>query len=320
MLTPQAPTHPAEAAGAIAAAAADSGCTTLACLMGEDAVEPARRTLAAAGIPAYRYPETAVDALAALQRYRAVATRPEIVPPVLDVDRPTVDRILAEARTAGRAFVLEEHASEIARAYGIATPRGRVARTRSDALAVADEIGYPVALKIASPDILHKSDIGGIALGLADAAAVSRAWDEVLDHAHNRMPGAAVWGALVQEMVAPGFEVIVGVDRDPTFGPLVMFGLGGVYVEVLRDVVFRLAPLDRAEALRMIEDTRAYGLLKGARGAEPADVDAIADVLVRVSALVTDFPQIVELDINPLVVARRGHGAVAADIRIGIGG
>jgi acetyltransferase len=134
------------------------------------------------------------------------------------------------------------------------------------------------------------------------------------------MPDAAVWGALVQEMVAPGFEVIVGVDRDATFGPLVMFGLGGVYVEVLRDVAFRLAPLDCAEAIRMIEETKAYGLLKGARGAGPADVDAIADVLVRVSALVTDFPEIVELDINPLVVARRGQGAVAADIRIGIGG
>jgi acetyl coenzyme A synthetase (ADP forming)-like protein len=319
LLTPQAPTRPNEAATAIAEVAAEAGCTTLACFMGEDAVEPARRTLAAAGVPAYRFPETAVDALAAMQRYRTMSREPAVVPPVLDADRATVRRILDEARASRRAFVLEEHASQIARAYGIPTPRGRVARTRAEALSVAHEIGYPVALKIASPDILHKTDIGGIALALADEAALTRAWDEVLDHAQSRMPGAAVWGALVQEMVAPGFEVIVGVDRDPTFGPLVMFGLGGVYVEVLRDIAFRLAPLDHTAAIRMIEQTRAYGLLRGARGAAPADIDAIADVLVRVSALATDFPEIIELDINPLMVARRGQGAVATDIRIGIG-
>jgi acyl-CoA synthetase (NDP forming) len=134
------------------------------------------------------------------------------------------------------------------------------------------------------------------------------------------MPDADIWGALVQQMVQPGREVIIGVVRDPTFGPLLMFGLGGIYVELLKDVTFRLAPLDHPEALRMIESIRSAGLLRGMRGAKPADVDAVADVLVRVSALVSDFPEIVELDINPLVVADRGSGAVAADIRIGIGG
>jgi len=181
-------------------------------------------------------------------------------------------------------------------------------------------MGYPVALKIASPDILHKSDIGGIVLGIPDERELLRAWDSVLDAAHRRMPDAAIWGALIQQMVPPGREVIVGVQRDPTFGPLLMFGLGGIHVEVLHDVTFRLAPLDHAEARRMIESIRSTAVLHGARGAKPADVDAVADVLVRVSALVTDFPEIVELDINPLVVADRGLGAVAADIRIGIGG
>lgn len=320
ILTPQAPTLPDETARAILAAAATSATTVVACFMGEDTVEGARRLLAAGGIPAFRYPERAIDALAAMERYRVLAARPAIRPPAIHVDRAAVKAILDEAHTARRAFVLEEHASEIARAYGIPTPAGVVARDRAAALAAAHEIGYPVVLKIASPDILHKSDIGGIVIGIADDDALLKAWDLVLDRAQRRMPDADIWGALVQQMVQPGREVIIGVVRDPTFGPLLMFGLGGIYVELLKDVTFRLAPLDHPEALRMMESIRSAGLLRGMRGAKPADVDAVADVLVRVSALVTDFPEIVELDINPLVVADRGGGAIAADIRIGIGG
>ena len=320
ILTPQAPTLPDETARAILEAAATITATVVACFMGENTVEGARRLLAHGGVPAFRYPERAIDALAGMERYRVLASRPAIRPPAIDVDRQAVRTILEEARIARRAFVLEEHASEIARAYGIPTPAGVVARDRTAALAAAHEIGYPVVLKIASPDILHKSDIGGIVVGIADDQALVRAWDLVLDRAHRRMPDADIWGALVQQMVQPGREVIIGVVRDPTFGPLLMFGLGGIYVELLKDVTFRLVPLDHPEALRMVESIRSAGLLRGMRGAKPADVDAVADVLVRVSALVSDFPEIVELDINPLVVADRGSGAVAADIRIGIGG
>jgi len=320
VLTPQAQTHPAETAERIIDSARSTGVTTLACFMGEDAVEPARRTLAAAGVPAYRYPDAAIDAIAAMHRYLTLRERPDIAVAVVDADSALVDSLLKQARTAGRTFVLEEQAAEIARAYGIATPGAVLARTRSEALDAARAFGGPVALKVAGPDILHKSDIGGIALNLTGDAAVSRAWDDVLDRAHRRMPDAQVWGAVIQEMVPPGIEVIVGMQRDPTFGPLMMFGLGGVYVEVLQDVSFRLAPLDRHEALAMIADTRSNALLRGARGSKPADVEAIADVLVRVSALVTDYPEILELDINPLVVGPEGTGALAADVRIGIGG
>ncbi len=320
LLTPQAPTLPDETAEAILEAAKSCDVTTIACFMGEQRVDPARRTLSNAGVPAFRYPERAIEALAGMERYREFAARPAISPPTIDADRAKVGAIIAEARAARRAFILEEHASEVAQAYGIPTPRGVVARDRSAALDAARGIGYPVALKIASPDILHKSDIGGIVLGIRDDDALLAAWDRVLDDAHRRMPDAAIWGALIQQMVPAGREVIVGVERDPTFGPLLMFGLGGIYVELLHDVAFRLAPLDRAEAMRMIESIRSVGLLRGMRGAKPADVDAVADVLVRVSALVTDFPEIVELDINPLVVADRGGGVIAADIRIGIGG
>lgn len=320
LLTPQAPTLPVETARAILTASQASGVTTVACFMGEEAVEEARGELVRGGVPAFRYPERAVDALAGMERYRELRHLPPTVPPTIDADRDAVGAILREARASRHAFVLEERASEIARAYGIPTPRGAVARDRDAALAAAREIGYPVALKIASPDILHKSDIGGIVLGINDDRALLRAWDQVLDRAHRRTPEAAIWGALVQQMLPPGREVIVGMERDPTFGPLLMFGLGGIYVELLHDVTFRLAPLDQPEALRMIESIHSAGLLRGMRGAKPADVDAVADVLVRVSALVSDFPQIVELDINPLVVSDRGSGAVAADIRIGIGG
>jgi acetyltransferase len=320
LLTPQQTTRPDEAAGAIIKAAHESGRTTLAVFMGEDAVEPARRSLAAAMVPAYRYPEIAVDALSAMERYVVMRARPEAVASVVEADRDLVREVLDRTRAASRHFVLEEDAARIATAYGIARPDGSLARDRATALRIANEVGYPVALKVASPDILHKSDIGGVILDIADDGALSRAWDQVLDRTHQRMPDAAVWGALVQNMVPPGFEVIIGVERDATFGPMIMFGLGGIYVEVLHDVAFRLAPLDPAEARRMIDQTRGSALLKGARGSEPSDVDAIVDALVRVSALAIDFPEIVELDVNPLVVGLRGTGALAADIRIGIGG
>jgi len=319
-MTPQEQTCPDEAAAVIADAVAGSSVPTLACLMGEDTVETARRKLASCGVPSYRYPERAVDALSAMYRYKELRTRPAVTQPVIDADRDTVARILREAREAHRPFVLERQASEVADAYGITTPRGVVARDRETALELASEMGYPVALKIASPDVLHKTDIGGVVLGIAGPEELSKAWDEVLENVHRRMPDAAIFGALVQQMVRPGIEVIVGVNRDPTFGPLLMFGLGGVLVEVLHDVAFRLAPLDAAQANAMIASTAAYSMLRGVRGSTPADLDAVVDCLVRVSALVTDFPEIVELDINPLVVGDRGRGAVAADVRIGIGG
>lgn len=320
ILTPQAPTRPKETAEAVVACAVAEGITTFGCFMGEAAVEPGRRTLIEGGVPAYNYPERAIDALGAMERYRVMSSAPPVQAVPIDADRDAVAAILKEARDAHHTFVLEERAAEIARAYGIPTPRAVVARDRAAAAQAGRDIGFPLVLKIASPDILHKSDIGGIVLNITDERELLEAWDLVLDRAHRRMPDAAIWGALIQQMVPQGREIIVGVERDPTFGPLLMFGLGGIHVEVFHDVVFRLAPLDHAGARRMIDSIRSTALLRGARGAKPADMEAVADVLVRVSALVCDFPEIVELDINPLVVADHGHGAVAADIRIGIGG
>lgn len=320
LLTPQAPTRPLETARAIADAAASSGITTLACFMGDEAVAEGRRELLMRGIPSYDFPERAVAALSGMEAYRAIRSRPPVAAPIVDADRATVAEIIEGARAARRAFITDESASRIAAAYGIPVPAFAMAATLKEAVEGAERVGYPVVLKVASPDVLHKSDVGGIVLDIAGADELAAAWESVMSGVRRRMPDAAISGALIQRMVPPGREVIVGINRDPAFGPLVMFGLGGIYVEVLKDVVFRLCPVAPRVAVEMISGIRAYGLLRGARGQGPADIDALADLIWRVSALAADFPQIVELDVNPLIVADKGCGAVAADIRIGIGG
>lgn len=320
MLTPQAMTETVETAAVVAEIAAESGKTTLACFMGEKQVRPAWRALAASGVPNYAFPERAVAALGAMERYRAhVAQRPQIEAPV-EVDEQAAAAVIEPAVAERRSFITEEAAARVARAYGIPTPLGELAPDLAAAKRVAAEIGYPVVVKIASPDILHKSDIGGIRLGIGDETALVDAYEDIMARVRRRMPDAQVWGVEVQQMVTGGTEVIIGVNRDPTFGPLLLFGLGGVYVEVLKDVTFRLCPVTHEEARAMVSEIRSFMLLRGARGRPPADIEAAADVLVRTSRLAVDFPEILELDINPLIVRERGQGAVAADIRIGIGG
>jgi acyl-CoA synthetase (NDP forming) len=171
-------------------------------------------------------------------------------------------------------------------------------------------------MKVASPDILHKTDVGGVKLNLGSAGDVRDAFDLIVYRAGRYVPGARIWGCQVQQMVSGGREVLVGMSRDPQFGPLVAFGLGGIYVEALKDVAFRVAPFSRQEANEMIREIRSYRLLEGVRGEPPADREAIVDALLRISQLVTDFPEIVELDINPLMVFEEGRGAMAIDMRL----
>jgi acetyltransferase len=177
-------------------------------------------------------------------------------------------------------------------------------------------VGYPVALKIISPDILHKSDIGGVIVGAQDEAAVREGFEAILARARAAHPDARIRGIQVQEMAPSGQEVIVGVKRDPTFGPLVMFGLGGVYVEALADVSFRIAPLTEADAEAMIDEVRSAKLLRGLRGAPPADRAALVEAIVRIGRLAADHEEIAELDVNPLLVLPEGTGAVAVDARV----
>lgn len=318
VLTPQAMTDPIGVAGAVADVARRSGLTTVAAFMGGDRVADGIRLLREAGIPDYPFPERAIRVLDLIRPPAPSASEPLPASSVA-ADRDFVRSAIDHARNARRRFITELSAARIAAAYGITTPPGGVASDLAEALALAEEAGYPVVVKVASPDILHKSDLGGIVTGVSSPEALRLAYERVLSNARMRLPEARIWGVTVQKQVEGGTETIVGVSRDPAFGHVAMFGLGGIFVEVLRDVSFRLCPVTPAEAREMVSGVRSYPLLSGARGRAPADVEAIVDAIVKVSALVEDFPEIDELDINPLIVLPKGEGAVAADVRIGIG-
>ncbi|GAA0401688.1 acetate--CoA ligase family protein [Acrocarpospora corrugata] len=225
-----------------------------------------------------------------------------------------VGEILEKARAEGRLALTAPEGKRICDVYGIATPGEGVATSAEDAVALAAGMGFPVVLKIVSPDILHKTEAGGVLVGLADPAAVRSGYDRILAAAHAYDPNAAIDGVQVQQMVGAGHEVIIGAVTDPTFGKVVAFGLGGVLVEVLKDVTFRLAPLSGDDALGMLDDIRAAEVLRGVRGAAPADREALAGMIERVGALISDHPEIAEVDLNPVFAS--ATGAVAADVRI----
>jgi acetyltransferase len=202
------------------------------------------------------------------------------------------------------------------KAYNFTVPQGRLAVTADEAIEVAGNIGYPVAMKISSRDVIHKSDVGGVRLGLSTPDAVRDAFDLIMLRIKRLIPDAELDGVYVEGMCDHGREVILGMTRDAQFGPMLMFGLGGIFVEVMKDVTFHLAPVTADEALQMLKSTRSYALLCGARGSARVDVASIADCLQRVSQLVTDFPQISEMDINPLIVGEAGKNPIVADARI----
>ena len=213
----------------------------------------------------------------------------------------------------------EEESRKILEAYGFSFPRHAFAETSDAAVAAYRSLGVPrVVMKIVSPQISHKTDVGGVRLGLSSAEDVARAFVEITSSVRRLAPTAWISGVSVQEMVTGGRELIMGFSRDPQFGPLLMFGLGGIYVEVLKDVAFRVAPISRRDAERMIREIRAYPLLAAYRGTEPADEEAIVDALLRLSALACDCPEIQELDINPVVVMAKGKGLRAIDCRVAI--
>jgi acetyl coenzyme A synthetase (ADP forming)-like protein len=234
-------------------------------------------------------------------------------------DKDAVRAVLDAARAEGRTALTAPEGKRITDAYGIPTPAEGLAESADDAVALADRIGFPVVLKIVSPDIPHKTDAGGVRVGLASAAEVRGAYTAIVTNARAYDPAARIRGVQVQRMVPDGGqEVIVGAVTDPTFGKIVAFGLGGVLVEVLKDITFRLAPASRDDALSMLDGIRAAEVLRGVRGGEPVDRDALADLIVRVSDLVADFPEVAEVDLNPVFAT--GSGVIAADVRLLIGG
>ncbi|OQY23376.1 MAG: acyl-CoA synthetase [Anaerolineaceae bacterium 4572_32.1] len=316
ILTPQVMTQILETAEVIASIAARYDKPVLGCFMGQAKVSIGIRVLNRHRVPNYSFPERAANVLRAMAEYYRWREKPPMQAPTFDVDKTRVRALFEQVKSEGRLSIGDAEARQVLEAYGIPVPRSRLAATAEEAVRQADEIGFPVALKIASPDILHKTDIGGIKLDLRTPVDVRDAFDLLTYRATRYMPEANLWGCQVQEMVGGGREVILGMNRDPQFGPLMMFGMGGIYVEALKDVVFRIAPFSRQEARTMLTEIQTIALLRGLRGEPPSDLDAIEDVLLRLSQLVIDFPDIVEMDINPLIVFEKGRGAMGVDMRL----
>ncbi len=317
LLTPQAMTEAGATAEAIVATSQkESGKPILACFLGAEKVREGLETLLHNRIPQFDSPESAVETIRVMADHVRWRSRPKRVVKLFPVNRRKVETIVERHLRQDRFEVGEADAKEIFEAYGFVTPRGSIATTGGQAANIADQLGYPVVLKIWSPDILHKSDVGGVKIGINSRQEVIDAFDLMMYRIPKKMPEANILGVLVQEMCRKGREVILGMTRDPHFGPLMMFGMGGVMVEVLKDVSFYLAPLTGDEARQMLVNTRTYQMLKGVRGQEGVDIEKIAEGLQRLSQLVTEFPQIKEMDINPYVVGPEGTTPIAVDARI----
>ncbi|RLI60377.1 MAG: CoA-binding protein [Candidatus Thorarchaeota archaeon] len=293
----------------------------LAVFMGGNSTVYPRIVLTDGNIPVFDFPERAVHALAELYKYtvRRDSLKDEEIPR-FPVDRERAMKVIERVREEGRRVLLGSEAHEIAEAYGIPVARIRLARTADEAKAIAEELGYPVVLKIASPDIIHKSDVGGLKVGLKTPEEVETAFREILENVKEHKPKAIIYGVDVQEMVEQGRELIVGCSRDVQFGPLIMFGAGGIFVNYLKDVAFRLAPMTRSDVGELISETKISTLLKGVRGQAPSDTKALEDIILKVSQLVTDIEDIVEMDINPLFGYERGKGVCAVDVKMTISG
>jgi acetate---CoA ligase (ADP-forming) len=313
--TPQNMTRPLELAEKLAAAHKKEK-PLLTAFMGGQEVAAAKDRLMALGIPNYPAPDRAVAALKAMCDYAAWRGRASRIVTRFPVNRRRVDRVIQMQTRSGATQIAEIEAKDILRAYGFNVLEGHVARTSEEAVDIADRIGYPVVLKISSPDIIHKSDFGGVRINLANSEQVRDAFDLMMLRIQKRAPNAHIRGAFVEKMGQRGREVILGMTRDPQFGPMLMFGLGGIFVEVMKDVTFHLAPITAEEAMQMLKGTRSYALLQGARGQAPVDLEAIAGALQRISQLATDYAEILELDINPFIVGPVGMQPYVADARM----
>lgn len=222
--------------------------------------------------------------------------------------------VFTQAKKEGRKYLLEPEAKALCQEYGIPVTKFKVATSVEEAVKFAEGIGYPVVLKIVSPEVIHKFDVGGVVLNLKNASEVKDAYDRIIKSVKEHKPEAKIVGILVQEMAPASTEVIVGATKDPQFGPALMFGLGGIFVEVLKDVTFRIAPITESDAREMITEVKAYPILKGFRGQPPADIDAIANILLSTSKLVMEHPEIKELDLNPIIVYEKGAKTVDARV------
>ncbi len=276
------------------------------------------RILNSRQIPNYSFPERAVASMRTLCAYSEIRERIYNAPSSIESDKKMASQILENAaKRDQRTLGLESF--DILKAYNIPVVATEITNTLASTIDACEKMGYPVVMKIVSPEISHKSDVGGIRLNLRNANDVERAYHTMMSDVRRYMPDAHIAGVQVQKMITEGKEVIIGMNRDVQFGPLLMFGLGGTYVEFLKDVSFAVAPINKDDAKHMVSSIKTYPLLAGVRGEEPSDIDSIIDVLMKFSQMVTDFPQILEFEINPLMVLPDGQGCVAMDIRLTLG-
>jgi acetyltransferase len=314
LLSPHAMTECIETAKAIVKVANENHKKPiLACFLGAGRVANAKKILREGHIPHYDSPESAVSTIKVMARYSSWRSKPKRVVKLFPVNRRKVERIIERNLRQGLYDIGEMQTKEILEAYGFVTPAGEIATTVDQAVNIANQIGYPVVLKVWSPQIIHKTNVNGVKMDLYTDQAVRDAFDLMMYRIPRTVPDANILGIVVEKMCTTGKEVILGMNRDPRFGPLMMFGMGGKLVEVLEDVVFYPAPLTAQEAKEMLISTRTYELLRGSQKDPSVDIDAIAEGLQRLSQLVTEFPHIKEMDINPYIVGREGTTPIAVD-------
>ena len=286
--------------------------------VGGERSDKAMQWLVEQGIPAYGAPDIAVNALACLREYeriKEIASEPEYQ--CKEADKSLALEVIAKARKDGRDALTEIEAKQVFAAYNLPVTKITLAKTEDDAVTYAEKIGYPIVMKIVSPDILHKSDAGGVKVNIKDETGVREAWKTILENVRAFKPTADIHGIAIQEMAPWGTEVILGSVNDSSFGPTVMFGLGGIFVEVLKDVTFRVTPVSRGQARRMLTEIRGAPILKGVRGESPRDQEALIDTVCNFSNMILDLKdEISESDANPVLVYEQGKGLKVADARI----
>ena len=292
--------------------------TMLASLMGLDEGITNREILAAGDVPYYTYAEGSIRALNAMLSFVDWVKAPDGTVTEFEVDKDKVSSVLDKVKSEGRTNLLEDEGREILDAYGFPLPNSAVAATEDEAVTAANNIGYPIVMKIASPQIVHKSDAGGVKVNLTNDDEVRNGFKTIMENAKKYDSNAVIKGVLIVEMINGGKEMIIGSKLEPGMGPVVMLGMGGIYVEILKDVTFRLAPLTNQEANGMISSIKTKKLLDGVRGEKPSDINKLSECIQRLSQLVTDFKEIKELDMNPVLVMEDGEGCKILDVRIGI--
>ncbi|MBT3394517.1 MAG: CoA-binding protein [Waddliaceae bacterium] len=316
ILTPQAMTDIHEIANVIVKYSKETDKTILSCFMGGTDVARGITILEKNGVPHYTFPHDVARALAAMSQYNESLQRKYVDTKRYDVDTKTAKEIFAKAKEKGQEFLTIDQSMDVFKAYGLPLLPYGMAKDADEAANIANEIGYPVVLKVVAQEIVHKIDVGGVRLNIADEEDLRKTYSAMLEDIAKASPEAVIDGVFVQAMGKKGKEVILGMKRDEQFGPVLMFGLGGIYVEVIKDVTFGLAPLQDDDAKRMIHTIKTFPLLEGLRGEKPSDIENIKEGLKRLSQLSCDNEEIKEIDINPLLVYEEGEGTKVLDARI----